>query len=386
MSIRNIVGKEAFRADDWWRSKAALLMGMVYLFTAWFQLPFMEFVWIAPLSLVTIIGFASFGYLVNDLFDIQQDLRAGKRNSLAGKPVIVIILFFVVSCLSIFLPWVYLPTTRFSYFLIGCQILLFLVYSVPFIRLKERGLAGIITDALYAHAVPPILAAYTFSLAAHSGLSDYRLLLLFAWQFTSGVRNILIHQQSDVSADRRSGSKNFVATMSETGFLFSLKYLILLELLLSMLFWASLVILNVCFLLSVATAVGLSGWVMVLFWRSGAHSFYESEWRFFPNNVFEKWMPAVYLVILSLGDIRFAGVLLLHTLLFNMDLYVQMAMRISMIWRAIPFRKIFYQPVRNVLSAIVNYSIFFAFLLCGVNLKKENTSAMEYLRKKQSKS
>jgi 4-hydroxybenzoate polyprenyltransferase len=385
MLIRNILGKGAFRVNDWWRSKAALLMGMVYLFTAWFQLAFLDFVWMGLLSVMTITGFASFGYLVNDLFDMEQDLKAGKKNSLAGKPAIFIVLFFAISAALIFVPWIWLPATGFSYFLIALQLSLFLIYSVPFIRLKEKGLAGIVTDALYAHAVPPILAAYTFSLAAHSSLSDSGLLLLFAWQFTSGVRNILIHQQTDIDADRRSGSKNFVAGMSRSGFLFSLKYLIVLELLLCSLFFAALSAINPYFLLAVAAVAGLSSYVLVIFRRSGTSAFYDSDWRFFPNNVFEKWMPAVYLLILSIVDLRFALVFLLHTLLYNFDLYVTIADRCFIIWKAIPFRKIFYQPVRDILSWIVNHLIYFVFLLGGVNLKKENTSALGYLKKRQGK-
>ncbi len=69
-------------------------MGMVYLFTAWFEIPLKEFPVLALLSITTIIGFASFGYLVNDLFDIKKDTKAGKKNFLAGKPTPLVILFF----------------------------------------------------------------------------------------------------------------------------------------------------------------------------------------------------------------------------------------------------------------------------------------------------
>ena len=38
-----------FRVKDWWWSKAALLMGLVYLFAAWYHISFEEFI---PLSIL----------------------------------------------------------------------------------------------------------------------------------------------------------------------------------------------------------------------------------------------------------------------------------------------------------------------------------------------
>jgi 4-hydroxybenzoate polyprenyltransferase len=67
-----------FRAEDWWIGKASLLLGLVYLFSIRFRISFSDF-WLWGLcSLVTIIGFASLGYLVNDYFDQEKDARVGK--------------------------------------------------------------------------------------------------------------------------------------------------------------------------------------------------------------------------------------------------------------------------------------------------------------------
>lgn len=379
------IHQNTFRANDWWRSKAVLMMGMVYLFSAWFHLHFNNFVWLALLSLTTIVGFASFGYLTNDLFDIASDIKAGKKNSLAGKPIAFVMILFGIALALIFTPWLFLPSTNFSFFFIAFQLLLFLAYSIPPLRLKERGLAGLITDALYAHAIPPILAAYTYSLATHSALDGIALLLLFSWQFTSGIRNIAMHQKEDAVADKKSGSKNYIASMSTSGFFFTIRHLIALELLLSIVFFAHLSFSNPLFVNCIATIVILSVWAFMLFRQTGITALYESDWKYFPNNLSEKWLPPMYLILLSATDNLFLLVLLVHLLLFNFDLYAQIAQTIMEGWKAIPFKRIFYAPLKQVLSWIVNYSIFFAFLLVGVNLKKEKLSAAEYLQKRKNK-
>ena len=60
--------KAFFRIKDWWWSKAALLMGFVYLYAAWFGISFEKMVWLSLLSVSTIAGFASLGYFSNDFF------------------------------------------------------------------------------------------------------------------------------------------------------------------------------------------------------------------------------------------------------------------------------------------------------------------------------
>lgn len=379
--------KGTFRFKDWWWSKTVLLMGTVYLLTFWFGISFERFVPLALLFLCTIMGFASIGYLLNDLFDIKQDMLAGKKNSLAGKPVIFILMLFLFSLAFVFLPWLYLPADRFSYSMIVFQLLLFVVYSAPPIRLKERGVAGIIADSLYAHGVPPILAAYTFSMAIDRPFLGYKLLWLFAWQFASGVRNILMHQSEDIAADIRSGSRNFAMGFSHAGFLFSIKYLIITEIIFSLAFFVFLSLDNPFFVLCAFSILSISAVAAHLFYKQGLSAMLHSTWRYFPNILYEKWLPSIFLLMAISAERLFIWVLLVHLALFNFGLYVLIAKRIHRTaqWSyhhiLVPFG---YFIHTNGLS-MVNYSIYYALLLFGINLKKENTSALNYFRKKLGK-
>jgi len=373
--------KGAFRVNDWWWSKAALLMGMIYLFAERYHISFEKFIPLAVLSLTTITGFASMGYLFNDLFDIEKDTLAGKRNFLAGKSSLATLVFFLASAVFVLLPWWFLPKNKFSFILIGVQFGLFIIYSAPPIRLKERGLAGIITDALYAHGIPAILAAYTFALAAHYVFPTADIFVLFAWQTVAGFRNILIHQAEDLEADKKAGSKNFVTGMESEDFYSALKCLIGVELLLCISFFGVLCSGNLLFAVCMAVILALSITVLILFRHQTMPRFLNSLWRYFPNNLYEKWLPAVYLALLTLGDAWFVILLILHFGIFNFNVYVQLADKLYGVWKSIAFKGMLIS-LKIWFSYPVNYFIYYLLRLFGVDLKKENISALDYLRKR----
>ena len=371
-----------FRVKDWWWSKAALLMGMIYLFASRYNIGFEKFIPLSILSLITITGFAGTGYLFNDLFDIEQDQLAGKRNFLAGKPTGLVIFLFFISLAFVFLPWLFLPKSKFSFVLIAMQLVLFIVYSAPPIRLKERGLAGIITDALYAHGLPALLAMYTFALAANYPFTIKDVALLFIWQTVSGIRNIILHQHDDKEADRKSGSKNFVTDLNASQFRALLGGLIVAEWLLSMAFFVSILSANPLFAFCLLVILTLSALGFMLFMEKDAPAFLSSTWKFFPNSIYEKWLPVTYLGLLAVHDGRFLILFLLHLTVFNFNFYTDSVDRLYGRWKSIPFKGSII-TLRIVLSYPGNYLIYYLFRIFGVDLKKENVSAREYLAKRK---
>ena len=366
--------KGAFRVKDWWWSKAALLMGMVYLFTARYHIPFGKFIPLSLLSLTTITGFASLGYLFNDMFDIEKDRLAGKRNFLAGRSAGTIILLFLLSATFVLAPWYWLPKDNFSFILIGLQLVLFIIYSAPPIRLKEQGLAGIVTDALYAHGIPPVLAAYTFALAGNYPFTVTDIAFLFAWQTLAGFRNILIHQAEDMPADRISGSRNFVAGIAQATFQEIVTRLISMELLLGGVYFSVLGYYHLPFYLFLSLSVSLALFLLIL------PRLLKSPGRYFPNNIYEKWLPVAYLLLLGGEDLRFIILFVIHLLLFNFDFYVQTADKIYGRWKSVAFTGMLIS-LKIWLSYPVNYFIYYSLRIFGVDLKKENVSAAQYLRK-----
>jgi hypothetical protein len=113
----------------------------------------------------------------------------------------------------------------------------------------------------------------------------------------------------------------------------------------------------------------------------------KSTWRFFPNNLYEKWLPPLFLLLGIFSERLFLVVLLMHLALFNFNLYQQIAKRIrlSIAWA----EHYVYTPSKNFIKAraslVVNYFIYYVLLSFDIDLKKENTSALNYFRKKYGK-
>jgi len=385
---RNLKLREIFRVTDWWQSKAALLMGFVYLYAAWMAISFERMIELSLLSAVTIAGFASLGYLSNDFFDREKDLLAGKRNFLLGRSPILIFSLFVISLLLLVLPWWYLPFTLLTALFIGSELLLFFLYSVKPFRFKESGVAGLITDTLYAHVVPVLLALYTFSLAAAKPVLLLPVVILALWQMISGLRNILIHQHEDVGKDKLSGMKNFVARVPANQLVKYVKLLLISELFLSVLFFLSLSIGNYQFVFCVLLILFFALMIFIVFYNHGLSILLQTRWRYFPNPVFEKWMPVALLIILSSNDLRFFWFIPLHILVFNFSFLIQVnhyfipaiARFFTFILKGIWYK--FLTPARILLSLAANYFIYFLLRLFNIDLKKEQTTALGYFKKK----
>jgi 4-hydroxybenzoate polyprenyltransferase len=387
MGQSDIASTHPFRVEDWWRSKAALLMGFVYLFALWFDIPMQAFIPLSVLSVVVIIGFASFGYVVNDFFDKEKDRLSGKKNFLLGKSTSYQIGLVLLTLAFVSFSWLYLPATFYSFILISIQLTLFIIYSVPPLRLKEKGIAGLITDALYAHAVPVVLAAYTFLLASGRSLPWLSLILLSIWQFAIGIRNILLHQSEDIDADARSRTQNYSASLSERARHHILLFNLAFELLFCVLFFLSLA--------GGGRYKFIACLLPVLFFYIWAYLKYSSSiglmlhstWRYFPNNVYEKWLPIVYLILLSFYNVYFIVFIVLHLVLFNFDFYSHTARSVALYLRLLRPRIITpaYDFAVRASSFFVNYLIYYSLLLVGINLKKENISAMEYFKNRRKK-
>lgn len=156
------------------------------------------------------IGIASFGYVLNDLTDIQQDQRTGRQNIMAnhnrhGKGLILV---FVV--LLGILPWAWLPWSPLILTLLVVEYGLFLAYSIPPVRLKTRGLLGPIADALYAYVIPGIIASLIGVEGKVSSALMLYIIIFAIWAFLFGLLGILRHQLFDHSRDQLDGVSTYV--------------------------------------------------------------------------------------------------------------------------------------------------------------------------------
>jgi 4-hydroxybenzoate polyprenyltransferase len=306
------------RLGNPWNYKAPVLIAVTYCMMLWLEFSLKDallgFLW----SLCTILGIAGFGYLSNDLGDRKADQKAGKSNLLAQIPMVQIIALLLGFVVLALVPWVvFFPLDLLAACLLAAEFLLFILYVLPPFRLKERGLLGVVADALYAHAIPAILAAITFgALAGREPAALFLFLLgLGLWQFCLGMRNILLHQLKDVGNDRISGIRTFVTVVGEERVHhLLLRVFVPMELLCWLLFLG---------ILAPVTWLPLVGWPVYLAWQLPRQTKKRDlrGWLYsYLDDFYIPWFPILVLAALTIQDWQMVILLALHVLLFKTSL------------------------------------------------------------------
>lgn len=199
------------RASEWWEYKFIPAIAVGYATALhlggnpWASLG--GLIWL----LAALLPGGIFVSVLNDLTDRDDDASAGKANRQVGLRRIIP-LGVIAACLAVGAanawqwrsePWIVA--------IYAVAWLAFTAYSVPPLRLKRRGLAGVMCDATGANLVPALLAAL-FSASALGRQPEIGWLAPVAiWSAMFGLRGILSHQIGDVVADRRSKTPTFVA-------------------------------------------------------------------------------------------------------------------------------------------------------------------------------
>ena len=202
------------RAQDWWAYKipplASAAFGAVLMVR---PEPLGALATIAAL-VVSISFVAAYGYVINDVFDIDDDRRAGKANSMAGKPVWFRIALLAATAAGAFAPVLLVAPRTPLLVLTAANLLLPTLYSVPPVRWKERGIWGALADTAAARAVPAA------SMIAGVALPANPPLLLLAGAagsaFFAGLRGIITHQVRDAEADQAAGAITFARRIGQS--------------------------------------------------------------------------------------------------------------------------------------------------------------------------
>ena len=203
------------RVDNWWFSKVAPAIAISYCAALLYQVPAWEMA--RSILLIAFVGLCagSYGHIINDVYDIEVDRNAGKRNHMARfEPWQRFALCALTLGLG-FVPALFVTYSRTSLLLLAVEFLLPTIYSIPPIRLKGRGALGLLCDSFGAHLVPCL---YVISVVAHvagdpalvhSTRSTSFVLCTAIWALTLGLNGILIHEFEDRDNDIRSGIRTF---------------------------------------------------------------------------------------------------------------------------------------------------------------------------------
>jgi 4-hydroxybenzoate polyprenyltransferase len=196
------------RPRAWWFNKVPLSV-MLFLLLVDGQ----PFTLVALYSLVGLIGIvscaANFGYGLNELFDRDEDRRAGRANvanTLSTRDMWLIIGLSGLLALA----FAALLAGLMGVLMTIAELLLPLCYSVPPLRVKERGLLGVLADALAAHVFPAAMALAIVSLQGLRMPSLGLVLTVALWSLSTGLRGIVSHQLQSQESDFNAGLRTIV--------------------------------------------------------------------------------------------------------------------------------------------------------------------------------
>nr|WP_277924458.1 UbiA family prenyltransferase [Sphingomonas sp. CROZ-RG-20F-R02-07] len=198
---------------EWWQFKIAPALAVSYA-TAILTGVSIFSLWRVLLALLLALGSgAAFVSILNDACDRADDAMAAKPNRLAGRsPVFITVALAIPAGLGMAIGCAWLGDSALLTAYCGAWIA-FAAYSLPPLRLKARGLAGLFADAAGAHLFPALMAALVVLNGA--GRSDPAWIsAIGCWSFAYGLRGIMWHQLSDAEADRAAGVQSFVVATS----------------------------------------------------------------------------------------------------------------------------------------------------------------------------
>jgi 4-hydroxybenzoate polyprenyltransferase len=376
------------RAKDWRLSFIPLIFGNLYLWLILFKISFdFKILLILFLSLTTSFGFAAMGYFINEFFDKKDDMIAGKINKLQLLNFNKQIILFASILLITFIPWVYIPNNGISIALILLQIVFFIIYAAPPFRLKNNCYFSGFIDSMYAYTIPLLLSYYTFFLVSGNSSFSWDIILTYSLLlFITGYRNITIHYINDIFKDKRVGLITLPRHIGIKRTDILLKICLILEAILLFIF----ILLighkqNITYLLIFPFGYIVYKGLNQYFTLKNKIIITDSI-RHLPDNFFQYFFPISILVLLIFYNSFWIVFLPIHLFLFVPFFRYQ---PIISLWNRIHFKHYYYyiyhhyiQYVRMVLSWILNYSIYFLFLIIGVDLKKRNISAITYIKQK----
>lgn len=146
----------------------------------------------------------SYGYLINDYADIDLDKEHGKDNTFENdskpKAFLISLLFLT---LSVFAGLRFSDNQNFALLWLF-WIMITTFYSLPPIRLKERGKIGLLF-VVFAQRLIPILLVFT----AFNFEIGWELVLLAVYVFFRGVSSDINHQLEDYENDITTGTSTF---------------------------------------------------------------------------------------------------------------------------------------------------------------------------------
>lgn len=198
------------RANNWWHDKLPMFLGFSYLLILGHDEVLTPYFFPIFLILLTIIVGASFVSLLNDYTDLTIDHVAGKIEKPTPlkrqrKMSQVIIIGFLLVVMGGFVYRGFLSALFFFYL----SVVAFCLYSLPPFRWKDRGILGVLCDAIGAVLAPQLLFIFALASWYDWPMDAVWLSALAILSLSVGMRGILWHQYDDRDNDIITKTQTF---------------------------------------------------------------------------------------------------------------------------------------------------------------------------------
>jgi hypothetical protein len=224
MKVLNII-----RSQEWWTYKLSPLLAIGYATALMSPVPLYKVaLWLIFLLGSLVVG-AVYVSVINDITDLEEDIASGKSNRIQQVPVrfrwlipgacILLGLVFgyfmypdLLSCLLYLLSWI-----------------VFSLYSIKPVRLKNRGILGVFADGCGAHVFTSLLMVSSISYITQQQVNWIWFGAIGVWALCYGLRGILWHQFSDRENDMKVNLNTFASQVSPEAFKPTLRLIFVLE-------------------------------------------------------------------------------------------------------------------------------------------------------------
>jgi hypothetical protein len=316
------------RFGNWWTHKIPPLLLVVYVELIRRHASLGASVATICVLLFCVSCVAAYGHVVNDWCDIADDQRAGKPNTMHDVHVgqrAALCVGLVVAGFAVLAPFSDAWPARIA---LAVNYLWPTIYSIPGVRLKERGLLGVLSDAAGSHVTPTLFAFASVSMFAPGPASAAVVAAVLLWATVLGIKGILYHMIADRANDTTAGVDTFVATF-DVSRLFAVlsRYNLLVELPVSIFLAAVVAAFVPLAAVALVVYLALESTKYVLGFEFAVSS--DARLRRasvpFANEMFYTlWLPLAAAVQLVLHGVWFAWLPLLHGLLFREQISVQL--------------------------------------------------------------
>lgn len=351
--------KNVFRISEWKNSHLLLILTGFIIFSLINSVEFNLFIKNISYLFITALFVGSYGYYINDVFDVEADLKVGKRNFASKHSSIqrLLIIFFLL--FSTFICWYLISKNNTVLYLLIFESLILFLYAAPKIRIKERVYLSLIFDSFYAFVVWGIIILVLTK--TDFAISSF---IYLSWLFLFGLRGILAHHIADYHNDLQSNTTTTATRFGIDKVQVFQKFVIPpIEL---MLFLILLFFIDKIYILFYIAYLLISFKNGEIFPKYDRIRYLKTETNLlakFTENFYFGWLPLITLVTLVFIDFWYGFVSVIFVLLF----FKQFQQVYNSIIKIVtPF----YYLIFGISSYIVNHSLYYFFLLFRIDLKE----------------